>query len=162
MKFKPKEVLVNLPVVLTFATEDEVVQMAAAFNTFVHGKVKMKYELLGTLGGQYVALFYIQRNSESQQLHDEFMKLIEDEEIVEHNHAQIPELVEDAHPRHEDLYAHSLCTGCDDNNMLHVKGEDHCRCGANWTKGKCAALNKSSSNDDMYDEYGIYKDWGGQ
>lgn len=81
MKFKPKEVLVNLPVVLTFATEDEVVQMAAAFNTFVHGKVKMKYEVLGTLGGQYVALFYIQRNSESQQLHDEFVRMIEDEEM---------------------------------------------------------------------------------
>lgn len=81
MKFKPKEVLVNLPVVLTFATEDEIVQMAAAFNTFVHGKVKMKYEVLGTLTGQYVALFYIQRNSESQQLHDEFVRMIEDEEM---------------------------------------------------------------------------------
>lgn len=54
--------------------------MAAAFNTFVHGKVKMKYEVLGILGGQYVALFYIQRNSESQQLHDEFAALIEQEE----------------------------------------------------------------------------------
>lgn len=80
MKFKPKEVLVNLPVVLTFAQEDEIVQMAAAFNTFVHGKVKMKYEVLGTLGGQYVALFYIQRNSESQQLHDEFVAMINAEE----------------------------------------------------------------------------------
>lgn len=81
MKFKPKEVLVNLPVVLTFPVEDEIVQMAAAFNTFIHGKVKMKYEVLGTLGGQYVALFYIQRNSESQQLHDEFTQMIEDEEM---------------------------------------------------------------------------------
>lgn len=81
MKFKPKEVLVNLPVVLTFPVEDEIVQMAAAFNAFVHGKVKMKYEVLGTLGGQYVALFYIQRNSESQQLHDEFTQMIEDEEM---------------------------------------------------------------------------------
>lgn len=80
MKFKPKEVLVNLPVVLTFQQEDEVVQMAAAFNTFVHGKVKMKYEVLGTLGGQYVALFYIQRNNESQQLHDEFIEMINAEE----------------------------------------------------------------------------------
>jgi hypothetical protein len=80
MKFKPKEVLVNLPVVLTFTNEDEVVQMAAAFNTFVHGKVKMKYEVLGTLGGQYVALFYIQRNNESQQLHDEFIAMINAEE----------------------------------------------------------------------------------
>jgi hypothetical protein len=81
MKFKPKEVLVNLPVVLTFAVEDEVVQMAAAFNTFVHGKVKMKYEVLGKLGGQFVALFYIQRNNESQQLHDEFVEMINAEEM---------------------------------------------------------------------------------
>jgi hypothetical protein len=83
MKFKPKEVMVNLPVVLTFMTEDEIVQMAAAFNTFIHGKVKMKYEVLGTLGGQFVALFYMQRNNESQQLRDEFMELIEAEEIRE-------------------------------------------------------------------------------
>lgn len=82
MKFKPKEVLVNLPVVLTFAAEDEIVQMAAAFNTFIHGKVKMKYEVLGTLGGQYVALFYIQRNNESQQLHDEFIAMINAEEMA--------------------------------------------------------------------------------
>lgn len=81
MKFKPKEVLVNLPVVLTFANEDEIVQMAAAFNTFIHGKVKMKYEVLGTLGGQYIGLFYMQRNNESQQLRDEFMELINQEEI---------------------------------------------------------------------------------
>jgi hypothetical protein len=80
MKFKPKEVLVNLPVVLTFASEDEVVGMAAAFNTFVHGKVKMKYEVLGALGGQTIGLFYIQRNNESQELRDEFMRLIEAEE----------------------------------------------------------------------------------
>jgi hypothetical protein len=85
MKFKPKEVLVNLPTVLTsFQSEEEIVQMAAAFNTFVHGKVKMKYEVLGTLGGQYVGLFYIQRNSESQQLHDEFMEMINQEEIQAH------------------------------------------------------------------------------
>lgn len=84
MKFKPKEVMVNLPTVLTFANEDEIVQMAAAFNTFVHGKVKMKYEVLGTLGGQFIGLFYIQRNSESQQLHDEFMEMINQEELQNH------------------------------------------------------------------------------
>lgn len=98
MKFKPKEVLVNLPIVLTFAVEDEVVQMAAAFNTFVHGKVKMKYEVLGTLGGQYVALFYIQRNSESQQLHDEFIELINAEEMANMNAPNPDEVVHD--PEH--------------------------------------------------------------
>lgn len=83
MKFKPKEIMVNLPVVLPFVDDTEVVQMAAAFNTFVHGKVKMKYEILGTLGGQTMGLFYIQRNNESQELRDEFMRLIEAEEIGE-------------------------------------------------------------------------------
>jgi hypothetical protein len=82
MKFKPKEVLVNLPTVLTFATEDEIVTMTAAFNAFVHGKVKLKYEVLGMLGGQYVGLFYIQRNHESQQIRDEFIDLINAEEII--------------------------------------------------------------------------------
>jgi hypothetical protein len=80
MKFKPKEVMVNLPTVLTFASEDEIVGMAAAFNTFVHGKVKMKYESLGMLGGQAVGLFYIQRDNDSQQLRDEFMAAILQEE----------------------------------------------------------------------------------
>lgn len=84
MKFKPKEIMVNLPTVLTFSSEDEVVEMASAFNTFVHGKVKMKYEVLGTLGGQYVGLFYIQRNNESQQLRDEFVDAINQEEEQTH------------------------------------------------------------------------------
>jgi hypothetical protein len=81
MKFKPKEIMVNLPTVLTFQNEDEIVQMASAFNTFVHGKVKMKYETLGVLGGQVVGLFYIQRNNESQQLRDEFVEAINQEEM---------------------------------------------------------------------------------
>lgn len=84
MKFKPKEVMVNLPTVLSFQEEDEIVEMASAFNSFIHGKVKMKYEVLGTLGGQYVGLFYIQRNNESQQLRDEFMAAINAEEEAIH------------------------------------------------------------------------------
>ena len=84
MKFKPKEVMVNLPTVLTFQSEDEIVQMASAFNTFIHGKVKMKYEVLGVLGGQHVGLFYIQRNNESQQLRDEFVDAINQEEESAH------------------------------------------------------------------------------
>jgi len=82
MKFKPKEIMVNLPVVLTFAQEGEDAALAANFNTFVHGKVRLKYEALGTLGGQYVSLFYMQRNHESQQLRDEFMQMIQDEEMI--------------------------------------------------------------------------------
>lgn len=93
MKFKPKEVLVNLPTVLTFQSEDEIVQMASAFNAFIHGKVKMKYEVLGVLGGQHVGLFYIQRNNESQQLRDEFVDAINAEE--EANHAKNTSTVSD-------------------------------------------------------------------
>ena len=40
MKFKPKDVMVNLPVVLTFQNEDEIVQMAAAFNTLFMAKLR--------------------------------------------------------------------------------------------------------------------------
>jgi hypothetical protein len=80
MKFKPKEVMVNLPTVLTFQAENEIAPTAAAFNAFIHGKVKMKYEVLGVLGNQYVVLFYMQRNNESQQLHDEFIEMINAEE----------------------------------------------------------------------------------
>lgn len=80
MKVKPKEIAVNLPAVHLFVTEDEIPALAAAINTIIHGKVKIKYEALGVLGGQFVGLFYVQRNNESQQLHDEFMELINEEE----------------------------------------------------------------------------------
>lgn len=129
MKFKPKEVLVNLPVALTFENEDEIVQMAAAFNTFVHGKVKMKYEVLGHLGGQTVGLFYIQRDNDSQQLRDEFMRLIESEDAVTPAPPISPEdqlaeqydekfgdnkLCECGHPyyRHFDTYENMSAVGC--------------------------------------------------
>lgn len=84
MKFKPKEVLVNLPVVFLFDFEDNISIMASNFNNFIHGKVKMKYEVLGILNNQYVALFYLQRNNESQELRDEFMRLIEEEQMTKH------------------------------------------------------------------------------
>lgn len=92
MKFKPKEALVNLPVVLTFNHEGEDAVLAAGFNTFLHGKVRLKYETLGMLGGQYVSLFYLKRDNESQQLHDEFIAMINAEEMAE----------EDAHYPEED------------------------------------------------------------
>lgn len=84
MKIKPKEVMVNLPVVLLFNNEDDIPELCSNFNTFLHGKVKLKYETLGTLNGQYVGLFYLQRNNESQELRDEFVRLIEEEEVARH------------------------------------------------------------------------------
>lgn len=80
MRFKPKEVLVNLPAVHVFSFVGDDDRLAASFNTLVHGKVKLKYESLGMLGGQYVSIFYLQRNSEFSELREEFMEMILKEE----------------------------------------------------------------------------------
>lgn len=84
MKIKPKELLVNLPVVLLFNGEDssdQAAQFASNVNTIIHGKVKMKVEGLGTLGGQLAVIFYLQRNNEFTELREQFMKMIEAEEM---------------------------------------------------------------------------------
>lgn len=81
MKVKPKEVLVNLPTVLMFQDSNEIPAMAAAINTILHGKVKVKCEELGNLNGQIAGMLYLQRNDEFQELRNQFMELIEAEEI---------------------------------------------------------------------------------
>lgn len=81
MKIKPKEIFVNLPIVLTFADQEEIPKFAANINTIVHGKVKVKYEELGFLGEQCVGIFYLQRNLEFSELRNQFMEMIENEEI---------------------------------------------------------------------------------
>lgn len=91
MQPKPKEILVNLPVVLLFQDYHEIPQFASTVNQIIHGKVKIKYEELGSLGGQYVGLFYLQRNQESQEMRDEFMRAIENEEMEEHRAPTPPE-----------------------------------------------------------------------
>lgn len=83
MKVKPKEVMVNLPAVHLFDQPDQDAQLASHFNTFIHGKVHLKYESLGTLGGQYVSIFYLQRNDEFANLRQQFMDLILREEMGE-------------------------------------------------------------------------------
>lgn len=80
MKSKPKEVMVSVPAVHLFANEGEDAQLASNFNTFLHGKVQLKYEELGMLGGQYVSIFYLQRNNEFTELRAQFMELILREE----------------------------------------------------------------------------------
>lgn len=84
MRVKPKEVLVNLPMVLLFDKEDGIPELASNFNIFLHGKSKLKCEALGTLNGQFVGLFYLQRNDEFHQLREEFINLIEQEQIEQH------------------------------------------------------------------------------
>ena len=131
MKIKPKEILVNLPAAHLFQSEDEMASFASAINTIIFGKSKIKYEALGLLGGQYVGLFYIQRNLESQQIHDEFIRLIEQEEMGSLEQDEI-----ESEPTKE---LHGLCLGCDIFSMLHLKELDHCVCGSEWIRGKCQA-----------------------
>jgi len=85
MKVKPKEILVNLPIVLLFKDYHEIPAFAADINTIINGKVKVKYEELGCLGGQYVGIFYLDRYGEFQQLREEFKTAIEQEEINNYN-----------------------------------------------------------------------------
>lgn len=85
MKVKPKEVLINVPVVLLFDSEDEAAKFASSLNTIMHGKVKLKYDNLGLLGDKEVVIFYLQRNDEYHMLRDEFVDLIEQEEMNEDN-----------------------------------------------------------------------------
>jgi Icc-related predicted phosphoesterase len=85
MKVKPKEVLINLPIVLPFERADQVPEFAANINTIIHGKVKVKYEELGTLGGAFMGLFYINRNDEFSELRLDFTNMIENKQVQEHN-----------------------------------------------------------------------------
>lgn len=81
MKVKPKEVLLNLPTVLMFADYHEIPNFASNINQVLHGKVRVKYEELGVLGGQYVGIFYLQRNDEFDELRASFKQMIEQEEM---------------------------------------------------------------------------------
>ena len=84
MKIKPKEILINIPIVLTFNSVEEIPLFASNINTLINGKLKIKYEELGLLSDQYVALFYLYRNHEFFALREEFKSLIEQEEIESH------------------------------------------------------------------------------
>ena len=143
MRVKPKEIMVVLPAAHLFQSEEEMAQFASAINTIIHGKVKIKYEMLGQLGGQCVGLFYIQRNNESQLIHDEFRRLIEQEEMNAHS-IESPNVCDEeldmndgADDLHEPFIEHALCIECDVYGMLHQKGLDHCICGEDWIDGRC-------------------------
>lgn len=86
MKVKPKEVLLNLPITLLFDDYHQIPAFASNVNQLVHGKVKIKYEELGCMGGQYVGLFYLQRNDEFSEMRKAFKDMIEAEEEFLHNH----------------------------------------------------------------------------
>lgn len=81
MKLKPKDIQVNLPIALLFDQENEINNFATSVNMIVHGKVKLKSENLGKLGNKFVGLFYMQRNNESQSIREEFLRLINIQEV---------------------------------------------------------------------------------
>lgn len=81
MKVKPKEIMVNLPIVLMFRDYHEIPQFAEQINTIINGKIKVKCEELGCLGGQYVGIFYLNRHDEYDELRESFVEMIEKEEI---------------------------------------------------------------------------------
>jgi len=85
MKINPKEIMVNLPIVLQFEDSDEIPHFASNINSIIHGKIKIKCEDLGLLGGKYMGLFYINRNDEYKDLRSEFKTMIEQEEIEKYN-----------------------------------------------------------------------------
>ncbi len=147
MKVKPKEVLLNLPVALLFDEPWEIASFAANINTILHGKVRLKVEELGSLGGRVVGLFYLQRNNESQEIHDEFIRLIEEEKVSEYNHDYVPGPDSDDETliEKEESQPHGLCDYCDELEMLHQKGEDHCRCGKEMINGVCSTLGKTNA-----------------
>ncbi len=89
MRVKPKEVLLNLPIVLTFNEVERIPEFAETVNTLIHGEVKLKYEELGKLGDQYIGLFYLKRNDEFSTLRQEFKSMIEMEEIKEFEEAKV-------------------------------------------------------------------------
>jgi len=136
MKIKPKEVLINLPIALLFNSSEQISDFAANINTLLFGKVKM--EELGTLGHQYVGLFYLQRNVEYFYIRNEFIRLIENELISNHS-TNYPVNIDpsDIEEKTNIAEEHKLCLDCDQFNMLHLKELNHCWCGEDWINGKC-------------------------
>lgn len=95
MKVKPKEVFVTLPHVVMFDDAEKIPEFAANINTILHGKVRLKYEELGSLSGQYVGIFYLQRNDEYHSLREELVNMINLSEIGETVSDQEPDIEEE-------------------------------------------------------------------
>lgn len=132
MKIKPKEVLLSLPIVLMFSDAYKVPEFAANINQLVFGKVKVKYEELGSLGDQFVGLFYLQRNDEFTELRQQFMTLIEQEQIRGH---QVPSYLDEkqcCHACSHALHVAHFCThnggGCYCDHSQYIAGPS-CDCG---------------------------------
>ncbi len=125
MKVKPKEVLLNLPVALLFDEPWEIASFASNINAILHGKVRLKVEELGTLGGKCVGLFYLQRNEESQQIHDEFMRLIEQEEVASHFGGTPPVSFEDIAEFYDSNFGDNKLCECGHEYYRHFDTYDN-------------------------------------
>jgi len=73
--------MLNLPIALLFDTQDEADVFASNINTLINGKVKVKMDNVGVLGGRFVTIYYLQRNDEYSSIREEFLRLIETEEL---------------------------------------------------------------------------------
>lgn len=133
MKTHPKEIMVNLPAVHLFDTEDDIPALAAAVNTIIHGKSKIKCEVLGNLNGQVAGLFYLQRDLDSQALREQFMEMIEREVLMTHN---------------SPFRTHDYCMDCDTFALMHQKGHMHCICGDDWLSDGCASQSNQAAETD--------------
>ena len=121
MKVKPKEVLLNLPIVLMFDDSDKVAEFASNINTLIHGKVKVKVEELGTLGGQFVGMFYLQRNGEFTELREQFMHMIEQEQlgVPPLEEGDDEDLEEELASKYDPFYGDELPCECDHPYYRH-------------------------------------------
>jgi hypothetical protein len=95
MATKPKEVLLTVPIVLMFDTLDEISNFAANVNSILHGKSRLKTDELGVLGGREVALFYLERGREYQELRDSFVRLIDEEQYGTQEEKYLPSELKD-------------------------------------------------------------------
>lgn len=74
MKVKPKQVLVNVPVILTFYDYHEIRHVEDYFNEVFSGKNKIKSEELQSCNEEYAAIFYFKKDKEYTQLVKEYAK----------------------------------------------------------------------------------------
>lgn len=81
MRIKPKEVLIDVPTAIIMKDDDEAACFASNINTVLHGKVKIKTDYVGSLEAGEIFIFYLQRNDEFSELREEFLNMIESEEM---------------------------------------------------------------------------------
>jgi hypothetical protein len=146
MKIKPKEIFVNLPIVLLFQDYHEIPSFAANVNRIIHGKVKMKYEELGLLNGQYVGIFYIQRNDEYHQIRNEFVNMINLSEMGTTVTQQVEEPGAEYNPNYGDdkrcLCGHTYYRHFDSYDEMAPIGCKYCQHYDDgvWDTGHCSGF----------------------